>query len=108
VPNPDGALRPGFYVDVQFGIPRPVPTVLIPADALLFNADGLRVATVDDAGRVHLRKVSIYRDYGTKLELREGLQGGERVALSPPADIAEGQQVKVAAQPADAKAEAKK
>jgi multidrug efflux pump subunit AcrA (membrane-fusion protein) len=53
VPNPDGALRPGFYVDVQFGIPRPVPTVLIPADALLFNADGLRVATVDDAGRVH-------------------------------------------------------
>ena len=93
---------------MQFGIPRPVPTVLIPADALLFNADGLRVATVDDAGRVHLRKVSIYRDYGTKLELREGLQGGERVALSPPADIAEGQQVKVAAQPADAKAEAKK
>ncbi len=108
VPNPDGALRPGFYVDVQFGIPRPVPTVLIPAEALLFNADGLRVAAVDDSGHVHLHKVSVYRDYGTKLELREGLKGGERVALSPPADIAEGQKVKVAAQPADAKAEAKK
>jgi HlyD family secretion protein len=108
VPNPDGALRPGFYVDVQFGIPRPVPTVLIPADALLFNADGLRVASVDDAGRVHLNKVTVYRDYGTKLELREGLKGGERVALSPPADIAEGQKVRVAAQPAGAKTEAKK
>jgi HlyD family secretion protein len=106
VPNPDGALRPGFYVDVQFGIPRPVPTVLIPAEALLFNADGLRVASVDDAGRVHLHKVTVYRDYGTKLELREGLKGGERVALSPPADIAEGQKVKVAAPPA--KTEAKK
>ena len=108
VPNPDGALRPGFYVDVQFGIPRQVPTVLIPAEALLFNADGLRVAAVDDSGHVHLHKVSIYRDYGTKIELREGLKGGERVALSPPADIAEGQKVKVAAQPADAKGEAKK
>ena len=108
VPNPDGALRPGFYVDVQFGIPRQVPTVLIPAEALLFNADGLRVAAVDDSGHVHLHKVSVYRDYGTKLELREGLKGGERVALSPPADIAEGQKVKVVAQPTDAKAEAKK
>jgi HlyD family secretion protein len=108
VPNPDGALRPGFYVDVQFGIPRPVPTVLIPADALLFNADGLRVASVDEAGRVHLHKVTVYRDYGTKLELREGLKGGERVALSPPADIAEGQKVRVAAPPAGAKTEAKK
>ena len=108
VPNPDGALRPGFYVDVQFGIPRQVPTVLIPAEALLFNADGLRVAAVDDSGHVHLHKVSVYRDYGAKLELREGLKGGERVALSPPADIAEGQKVKVVAQPTDAKAEAKK
>jgi len=108
VPNPDGALRPGFFVDVKFGIPRQVPTVMIPAEALLFNADGLRVAAVDDSGHVHLHKVSIYRDYGTKIELREGLKGGERVALSPPADIAEGQKVKVAAQPADAKGEAKK
>jgi HlyD family secretion protein len=108
VPNPDGALRPGLYVNVDFGIPRPVPTVLIPADALLFNADGLRVATVDDAGRVHLHNVSIYRDYGTTLELREGLKGGERVAVSPPADIAEGQQVKVAVLPTDAETGAKK
>jgi len=108
VPNPDGALRPGLYVNVDFGISRPVPTVLIPADALLFNADGLRVATVDDAGRVHLHNVSIYRDYGTTLELREGLKGGERVAVSPPADIAEGQQVKVAVLPTDAETGAKK
>ena len=60
-----------------------------------------------ECGHVHLRKVSIYRDYGTTLELREGLQGGERVALTPPADITEGQQIKVVASPEDAKAAAK-
>jgi len=107
VPNPDGALRSGLYVNVDFNIPRPVPTVVIPAEALLFNADGPRVAAVDDAGRVHLRIVSIYRDYGTTLELRDGLRGGERVAVSPPADIAEGQQIKPVAPPLDAKSEAK-
>ncbi len=107
VPNPDRALRSGLYVSVDFGVPRPAPAVVIPAEALLFNGDGLRVATVDDAGRVHLHNVSVYRDYGTTIELREGLHGGERVALTPPADIAEGQQVKVVAQPDDAKAAAK-
>jgi HlyD family secretion protein len=96
VPNPDGALRSGLYVNVDFSIPRQAPTVVVPAEALLFNGDGLRVATVDDAGRVHLHNVSVYRDYGTTLELREGLEGDERVALTLPADIAEGQQVKVA------------
>jgi HlyD family secretion protein len=108
VPNPEGKLRPGLYVEVEFGIPRTVPTVLIPADALLFNEDGLRVATVDDAGRVHLRSVIVYRDYGMTLELRHGLEGGERIVVSPPADIAEGQQVKVAAQAVEPKTGAKK
>lgn len=98
VPNPKGMLRPGLYVDVEFGIPRTIPAVLIPADALLFNEEGLRVATVDDANRVHLRSVIVYRDYGTTLELRHGLEGGERIVVGPPADITEGQQVKVAAQ----------
>ena len=108
VPNPEGMLRPGLYVDVEFGIPRTVPAVLIPADALLFNEEGLSVATVDGASRVRLRSVIVYRDYGTTLELRHGLEGGERIVVSPPADIAEGQQVKVAAQAVEPKTEAKK
>jgi HlyD family secretion protein len=103
VPNPDGALRAGLYVNVDFSIPRQTPTVLVPAEALLFNGDGLRVATVDDAGRVHMHNVSVYRDYGATLELREGLQGGERVALTLPADVTEGQQVKAVTRPEDDK-----
>lgn len=107
VPNPDGALRSGLYVTVDFAVPRPVPTVVVPAEALLFNAEGLRVAVVDESEHVHLRAVSVYRDYGTTLELRDGLKGGERVALTPPADIAEGQQVKIAVPQGDAKGAAK-
>ena len=52
---------------------------------------------MDEEGRVHLRNVHMYRDYGTTVELRDGLQGGERVVLTAPADIVEGQRVNVAA-----------
>jgi HlyD family secretion protein len=107
VPNPDGALRAGLYVNVDFSIPRQAPTVLVPAEALLFNGDGLRVATVDDTGHVHMQNVSVYRDYGATLELREGLQGGERVVLTLPADVTEGQQVKAVTRPEDGKTAAK-
>jgi HlyD family secretion protein len=98
VPNPDGTLRPGLYVNVDFAVPRTAPSVVIPTEAAIFNAQGLRVAAVDDNGRVHLLPISIYRDFGTTLELRSGLKGGERLALTPPADIVDGQKVKVVGQ----------
>lgn len=107
VPNPDGALRPGLYVSVDFAIPRTAPSVVVPTEALLFNGEGLRVAVVDEQNHVHMRTVTVYRDFGTSLELRDGLQGGERVALTPPADIVEGQQVKITPQPEAPKTAAK-
>lgn len=51
-----------------------------------------------------MQDVSIQRDLGTTVELRDGLQGGEQVALSPPVDLADGQKVKVQAPPPDEKA----
>ena len=97
VPNANGTLRPGLYVTVDIGIPRTAPGVTVPAEALIFNGQGLRVAVVGEGGVVHMHDVSIYRDFGTKLELRAGLNGGETVVLSPPVTIEDGDKVKVAA-----------
>ena len=47
VPNPDGALPSGIYCAVELHIPRKAPGLIVPADAIVFNADGLRVAVVD-------------------------------------------------------------
>ena len=93
VPNTDGSLHPGLYVTVEIGIPRTAPGVTIPAEALMFNGQGLRVAVVGDGGVVHMRDVSIYRDFGTKIELRSGLNGGETVVLSPPVTLEDGGKV---------------
>ena len=62
------------------------------------------VATVQD-DEVHLQPVSIYRDFGKTVELRDGLSGGEQVVVNPPVDIGEHAKVKVRQRPQE---EAKK
>lgn len=51
VPNPDGALRPGLYVNVSLAIPRTTPIVNVPADALIFNQKAMQVAVVHQTRR---------------------------------------------------------
>ena len=99
VPNGDGRLRPGLYVTVVISIPRERPGVVVPDEAVLFNGQGLRVAVVDKDDTVHMQDVTIARDLGTTVELRDGLNGGERVALSPPVDLVDKEKVKVQAPP---------
>ncbi len=95
VQNTDGTLRPGLYVTVEIGIPRTAPGIMIPAEALMFNGQGLRVAVVGQGGVVHMHDVSVYRDFGTSVELRDGLSGGEPVVLSAPVTLQDGGKVQV-------------
>ncbi len=93
IPNPDGRLRPGLYVYLTIEVPRQQASIVVPAEALIFNQNGLQVAVVDrDAVKMH--QIKIYRDYGTKVEISEGLDGGEQVVLSPPATLQDGAKVK--------------
>ena len=74
VPNPDGALSPGIYCTVELQIPRKMPSLIVPADAIIFNKGGLQVAVVEN-GVVHLRKITVARDLGTQIEVRDGVEG---------------------------------
>jgi RND family efflux transporter MFP subunit len=93
VPNPDGALQPGVYCTVELKIPRQSPALIVPASAIIFNQDGMQVAVVDN-GIVHLRKVAITTDYGTEVEVNEGVKPGDQVILQPPVNLADGAKVK--------------
>jgi HlyD family secretion protein len=91
VPNPDRVLRPGLYVYVTLAIPRTgAPTVAVPAEALVFNQGGTRVALSREDDTVTWANVHIARDKGTTVEVDQGLAGGERLVLSPPSDLKEG------------------
>ena len=72
---------------------------------MIINKDGVQVATVDAGNRVKLRKVTIARDMGTRIELGSGLTAADRVIANPPDGIADGDVVRVA-QPAAAPASA--
>jgi RND family efflux transporter MFP subunit len=99
IPNPDGALTPGIYCTIELQIPRKTPSLSVPADAIIFNRDGLQVAVVEN-GFAHIRKISVARDLGTEVEARDGVKPGEQVILNPSVDLVEGSKVQVRSQTA--------
>jgi RND family efflux transporter MFP subunit len=97
IPNPDGALPPGVYCSVELKIPRKTPSLVVPAEALIFNRDGLQVAVFNN-GKSEIRKVRVTRDLGTQVEVDTGVKPGDRVILNPPVNLVEGSKVHLAAQ----------
>jgi RND family efflux transporter MFP subunit len=94
IANPDGALTPGIYCTIELQIPRKTPGLSVPADAIIFNRDGLQVAVVEN-GLAHIRKISVARDLGTEVEARDGVKPGDQVILNPSVDLVEGSKVQV-------------
>ena len=93
VDNSDGKLLPGGFASLQFRLPVQPKAVRIPASALVFDAHGLRVATLGANGRVVFKKVTINRDFGDSVEIGSGLDATDRVIDTPPDGLAEGDRV---------------
>jgi hypothetical protein len=67
----------------------------VPVNALLFRSEGLRAVTVDANHKTHLQQLSIGRDYGTSLEVLQGLNADDWIVLNPPDSLDDGVQVNV-------------
>jgi RND family efflux transporter MFP subunit len=98
VANPDGALSPGIYCTVELKIPRITPSLIVPAEAIVFDRDGLHVFVVEN-GIARSRKVTEIRDLGTEIEVSDGVKQGDQVVLNPPVDLEDGSEVQVRATP---------
>ena len=94
--NPQRRLMPGSYATVRLDLVRDKAPLYIPASALLFNSQGLRVATVDADSRIRFKTVTIARDLGKEIELGSGLAANDRVIVAPPDGMVDGDQVRVA------------
>uniref|UniRef100_S0DGT3 Putative RND family efflux transporter n=1 Tax=termite gut metagenome TaxID=433724 RepID=S0DGT3_9ZZZZ len=94
LPNADGALRPGAYV--QVAVPSIThANILVPGNALLFRAQGTQMAVVDANGVVHLRKVVIAQDLGNTLEVESGIEANDKIIINPSDSIADGDKVQI-------------
>lgn len=96
LPNQDGTLLPGVFAEVHFAVHDSGQRLTIPANAMLFRAEGARAAIVTGNGRIHLQHIDIGRDLGTKLEILDGLQSTDNVVLNPPDSLEEGEAVRIA------------
>jgi RND family efflux transporter MFP subunit len=93
VPNPEGKLLPGMYVEVDLHLPRKDPPLLLPSDTLTVRPEGTLVAVVDSNNAVHFQHVVIGRDYGSDIEILSGLRAGQRVIANPNDSVQEGVKV---------------
>lgn len=93
IPNPDGALLPGMYVQVRFRTVQSHPLLRVPAAAMNFRTGGPQVAVVSSDAIVKFRDVTIGRDLGDYVEIASGLQTGDRVALNISNQVADGDKV---------------
>ena len=106
--NSSGELMPGAYANVQMSLARDGVPLHIPASALIFNQNGLRVATVGPDDKVQFKTVTIARDLGKDIELASGISPEDRIIIAPPDGIADGDQVHVVGGPGAAKAKPEK
>jgi RND family efflux transporter MFP subunit len=95
--NPGEKLLPGSFAVAHFQLSANRHALRVPADALIFDRHGLRVATVGTNNRVVFRHISIAHDYGDSVQIASGLVAGDRVIASPPDGLFDGDLVRVAA-----------
>jgi membrane fusion protein, multidrug efflux system len=94
--NSKEELMPGGYASVRMSLARENAPLHIPSSALIFNQNGLRVATVTADDKILFKTVTIARDLGREIELASGIAPEDRVIVAPPDGIADGDQVRVA------------
>ncbi len=97
IDNRSGELLPGAYTEVHFKLPPGATgeSYKLPANVLLFRGDGMHVGVVGPDNKVVLKPVTVGRDYGSDIEIIQGLDAKDDVILSPPDSLTDGVVVRV-------------
>jgi RND family efflux transporter MFP subunit len=97
--NPRRELFPGAYAEVHFKLAAAAPILRVPANAVLFRAEGLLLAAVGSDHRVRLKRIAQGRDFGSSVEVLEGIDAADDIVINPPDSITDGALVQVVTQP---------
>jgi len=93
IPNPSHRLFTGMFVYVTFKIGPSGTHWRVPSTAVIFNAQGTRVAIVGPGNKLHFQDVVLGRDFGTSIDIQAGLLGNETIVKQPTVSLQEGQVV---------------
>src|SRR5215468_9072158 len=95
VPNKSSELLPGGYAQVHLNVQIGGTRVQVPVNALLFRSEGLRAVVIDQNHKTRLQALTIGRDFGTSLEVLQGLTPNDWIVINPPDSLEDNQQVNV-------------
>jgi RND family efflux transporter MFP subunit len=110
IPNESGELFPGAYAQVTLKLTGETGFYTVPANALLFRAEGAAVGVVHPDGKVEIRKITVNLNQGDTLQISGGLSETDQVIVNPSDSLADGMMVNVLRpkQPASAQKSASK
>ena len=96
LPNSDGKLLPGSYVEIAINVVGSKASPLVaPANVLVVDQAGTHVVIVDAEQRIVFRPVKLGRDFGREVEILEGTNPGDVLVASPSDLLVEGEKVTV-------------
>jgi RND family efflux transporter MFP subunit len=97
VDNPNNEIQPGSYAQARLTSGQLGQLVTLPNNTLLFRAQGLQVGVVKPDNTVELRDIKVGRDFGTTIEIVQGVTPADKVILNPADSLVTGDVVRIAA-----------
>ncbi|MCT6880374.1 MAG: efflux RND transporter periplasmic adaptor subunit [Commensalibacter sp.] len=94
VDNKAHLLWPGTFTIVHFKTPEDPKILIIPQQALIFRAQGLQVAVVDQNNRIRMHNITLGNNLGKMVQVTSGISAEDHIVNNPSADLLEGQVVK--------------
>lgn len=93
--NQKAEILAGGYAQVRFTEAKAIPPLTIPANTVLFRAEGPQVGIVNPEGKVEMRGVKIGRDFGQTFEVLSGVTPDDRLIINPAESLVSGAQVQI-------------
>jgi len=98
--NSNNQIQPGSYAQVRLPPNALGQLVTVPNNTLLFRAQGLQVGVVRPDNSVELRDIKVGRDFGTTIQVVQGITPSDKIILNPADSLVTGDVVRIAAPPA--------
>ena len=95
IENQDESIWPGSYATVTVSADTKVDVLTVPTTAMIFDAHGMRVATMDEHNRVHFKDVKVDQLRARTVDILGGLSTTDKVINAPNLGLLEGSRVKV-------------
>jgi RND family efflux transporter MFP subunit len=95
--NPNNEIQPGTYAQVRLTSGSLGQIVTLLNNTLLFRTQGLQVVVVKPDNTVELRDIKVGPDFGTTIQIVQGVTPSDKVIVNPSDSLITGKTVRVAA-----------